>query len=315
MYSKKIVKILSLCIVMCCISSVVLAANKHSIEFPYKYEGDLLPSDAGTSPRWERGFSGGVTYETYYCSVNSGILTIDTAKGPSPTEGAYYVLPGEYSDFADEFYPFPDPTNPWNVNFDSGYTVELKFKMDAIQDPNDPNYPPGGKFAFWLYLQEGLHGQANCIQVFTDKITAANSSTPDLLYTGDLTNKFYTLRIVRNPGAYEVVQNVYDLYLDDVLVSENYASPANSAYNQDSFLFGDAAGLSGGTDIKVEIDYIRIDLTGAYKPSYLITDFNEDRETDFSDFAMLAQSWVLSTDTDTAGHINCSDPNNADICE
>ena len=317
MYSKKLIMILALFMAIGCISSGTFAANKNSINFQYKYEGDLLPSDVGVSPRWERGFSGGNMYETYYCSVSNGILTIDTVQG-SPTESAYYALPGQYSEFSNEFYPFGEEpgaaNNPWNVNFEAGYTVEVKFKIDGIQIPDDPAYPEG-KFAFWLYFQEGLHGQANCIQVFPGKIAAVNSITPDILYTGDLTNKFYTLRIVRNPGLAEVVRNVYDFYLDDVLIVERSSSPVNSAYNQDDFSFGDEAGAGGGTDIKVEIDYVRIDLTGAYKPSYLITDINEDRTTNFGDFAVLAQNWVRSTDADTTGHINCNDPNNAAICQ
>lgn len=314
MYSKQIIKILAVCVVLCCISSGAFAANKHSVHFQYKYEGDLLPSDAGTSPRWERGISGGVVYEPYYCGVTDGILTIDTVKGPSTTESAAYFLPGESSELANEFYTYGNASNPWNVNFDAGYTVEVKFKMDGIQIPDDSNYPQG-KFAFWLFMQEGLHGQANCLQIFPDRIAAVNSATPDILYSGDLTDKFYTLRIVRNPGAVEVSRNVYDLYLDDVLVAQNVASPANSAWNQDDFWFGDAAGTNGGTDIKTEIDYLRIDLTGAYKPSYLVTDLNEDRVTDFGDFAVVARNWVLSSDADVTGHIDCTNPANAAICQ
>ncbi|OHB58872.1 MAG: hypothetical protein A2Y12_00455 [Planctomycetes bacterium GWF2_42_9] len=314
MYNNMIIKVLSLCLAISFMSSVVDAANKHSLDFQYKYEGDLFPSDIGTIPRWERGFSGGTDYETYYCSVGDGIFTIDTAKGPSATEGAYYSLPGEYSDFADEFYNFGEPQNPWNVNMAVGYTVEARFKVDAIQIPQDANFPDG-KFAFWLYFQEGLHGQSNCIQVFPNKITAANSSTPNHLYTGDFTNKFYTLRVVRNPGAVEDIQNVYDLYLDNVLIVKGYASPANSSYNQDSFLFGDAAGLGGGTDIKVQIDYIRLDLTGAYAPAYLVTDINEDGFTNFADFAALAQNWLLGSDPEIEGFVDCINPANSEICQ
>ena len=307
-------RMLSLCTLLCCISSVSFAANKHSNDFQYKYEGNLLPSDAGISPRWERVIAGGNANEAYYCSATNGILTIDTVKGPGMTESAYYCLPGEYSEVCNEFYTWGNASNPWNVNMDIGYSIEIKFKMDGIQIPVDPTYPEG-KFAFWLYMQEGLHGQANCIQVFPNKIAAVNSSTPDVIYTGDLTNKFYTLRIVRKPGAVEVVRNVYDFYLDDSLIAANLSSTANAAYNQDDFWFGDAAGGGGGTDIKIEIDYIRIDLTGAYKPSYLITDLNEDTATDFGDFATMAQNWVLSTDADIAGHIDCTNPSNANICQ
>jgi hypothetical protein len=314
MRTKTFIKVVALCVALSCISSVALAVSKHSNSFQYKYEGNFLPSDANTSPRWERGFSGGNVYETYYCSTNSGILTIDTAQGPSATEGAYYALPGEYSNLINEFYTWPDPANPWNVNMDLGYTVEIKFKVDGIQIPDDPNYP-GGKFAFWIYLEEGLHGQLNCVQIFPDKIAAVNSSTPDILYTGDLTNKFYTLRIVRNPGAVEVVQDVYDFYLDDVLIASGISSPATAAYDQDALMFGDAAGGYGGTDIKIEIDYLRIDLTGAYQPTYLVSDIDENRVTDFSDFALLAKTWLLSTDVDVAGYIDCTNPVNVGICQ
>jgi hypothetical protein len=318
MYSRNTIKISLFFVVLSFISSFAFAANKGSSEFQYKYEGDLLPSDAGTLPRWERGISGGTPSESFYCSVADGNLTIDTAKGPSPTESAAYSLPGQYSELINEFYTFGDAGNPWDVKMDVGYTIEVKFKMDGIQIPNDSNFPTG-KFAFWLFMQEGLHGMANDIQVFPNKIIAINSATPDILYTGDLTNKFYTLRIVRNPGyAYDapvVIRNVYDIYLDGALIAKNFASDANSAYNQDDFTFGDAAGAGGGTDIKVEIDYVRIDLTGAYKPSYLKTDINDDRITNFSDFAQLAQNWALSTDADVAGHIDCTNPGNASICQ
>jgi hypothetical protein len=311
MDSKRLIKIMV--IIFACINSLAVAVSKNSSDFAFKYEGDLLPSDAAVTPRWERGFSGGNDYETYYCSAGNGIFTLDTAKGPSATEGAYYAMPGEYSDYALEFYGFPDPTNPWNISFDSGYTVEAKFKIDAMQILNDPNYK--AKFCFWLYLEEGLHGQSNCIQVWPDKITAANSNTPDVLYTGNLTDGFHVLRIVRNPGAVEVVQNVYDMYLDGALIANDYASPVTAAYNQDSFLFGDAAGMSGGTDVKVEIDYIRFDLTGAYTPSYVISDINEDRQTDFIDFAALAEVWLLSSDPQVTGYIDCMNPANADVCQ
>jgi hypothetical protein len=299
------------------LSSITFGADKSSSDFQYKYEGDALPSDAATSPRWERGIAGGITNEGFYCSAAGSILTIDTVKGPSATESASYSLPGQYSELANEFYPFGEEpgaiNNPWDVRMNIGYTVEVKFKMDSIQIPEDPAYPEG-KFAFWLYLQEGNHGQSNCLQVFPGKITAANSVTPDVLYTGDLTNKFYTLRVVRNPGTVEERRNVYDIYLDGVLIADNQASPVNSAYNQDDFTFGDAAGVNGGTDIKVEIDYVRIDLTGPYTP-YLITDLNQDTRTSFQDFAVIAQNWAMSSDAALAGSIDCTNALNAGRCQ
>ena len=314
MYSNKSIKVLAICLILGCISSVTFADAKHSNNFQYKYEGDFFPSDTNTSPIWERDIWGGLEFETYYCSVSSGIFTIDTAKNPTAGDSAYYLMPGEYSSMSNEqFYTYGDAGNPWNVDFASGYTLEVKFKMDGIQDPCDPAYP-GGKFAFWLQSREGLHGQINNVQIFPDKIVAVNSTTT-ILYSGDLTDKFYTLRIVRNPSALDVTQNLNDYYLDDVLIAEGVSSNITSAYNQDDFVFGDAARGYGGTDIKVEIDYLRFDMTGAYTPAYLITDINKDRVTDFADFAALAQNWLLYSDPDIGGYIDCSDPINAAICQ
>ena len=73
--------------------------------------------------------------------------------------------------------------------------------------------------------------------------------------------------------------------------------------------------MSGGTDIKVEIDYVRFDLTGAYTPSYLVTDIDENAATDFGDFAALAQNWMLYSNPDFDDYVDCRDPNNADICQ
>lgn len=316
MYRTLIIKLVTTCVVLGGMGSVTLAANRHSNDFQFKYEGDLLPSDVGITPRWERSIAGGVINETFYNSVADGILTIDTVKGPSATEGAIYFLPGETCNLLpaeDGFYTNGDPTNPWDVDFGTGYTVEVKFRMDSMQIPDDPCFPDG-KFAFWLYAREGLHGQASSCQVFTNKIILTNSEPNEVLYAGDLTDKFYTLRIVRNPGFVEDVTEVYDFYLDGVLIAENRVG-VGVAYNQDDFQFGDGAGGSGGTDIKVEIDYVRIDLTGAFAPPYLITDINEDTFTDVRDFAALAHNWNLYSDPDMAGYVDCADPNNADICQ
>lgn len=314
MTKKIIINIFAGCVIMSMLVSAAFSDSKHSNDFQIKYEGNALPSDAGVSPQWERYMAGGVANEPFYCSVSDGVLTIDTVKGPSSTESAYYLLPGEWSEFVNEFYGYHDPANPWNPDLLLGYTIEVRFRMDpAIQIPENPTYPDG-KFGFWLYMLEGLHGQSCTIQVFPGKIVRTGS-VDEVLYSGDLTDKFHILRIVRHPGAIEEVLDVFDVYLDGVLIAEKISGSGNSAWNQDEFYVGDAAGGSGGTDIKVGIDYVRIDFTGAYEPSYLVSDVNKDLVTDLEDFALLAYNWLLYSDPDTAGFIDCTDPLNAERCQ
>lgn len=300
--------------------------SKDSQQFQYKYECDFLPSDVNTVPRWERSITGGVAAESLFCSVSSGILTIDTLTTPGPLEAASYSVPGIVSSLIDpsgEFYTLGDPSNPWQPDVNQGYTVEMKFKVIGVADPN-------ATFAFWLYAQEAAAGYSNNWQIYTDKIVTHKSSGRETHHTGDLTDQMHVLRVVRkantvptNPSSPE---GLYDLYLDGVAIATNTAG-VGSAYNQNDLSFGDAAGGSGGTDIDVEIDYVRFDLTGPYTPpgvgpdpvcgddGILIRDLDGNCRTDLGDFAMVANNWLSSTDPADASPIDCTNPANAGICE
>ncbi len=297
--------------------------SKDSEGFQFLYEGDLLPSDSSVIPEWERIIGGGNEFESAYVSAANGILTIDTFTTPSLDESAFYYLPGTNCAFLDtpggEVYTFGDPQNPWQPDVSKGYTVEMKFQIKNIQDPES-------SFAFWLSLREGSAGWLFDCQIFENKIVTTGSNT---VYNGDLTDAMYVLRVVRRPSPgpkdSQNPDQVFDLYLDGQLIASDLTG-GNAAWNQWDISFGDEAGGSG-TDVEVDIDYLRFDLLGAYTPpgvgldpvcgdeGYPVADIDEDCDVDFADYAKIANNWLYNTDPAGISPVDCTDPSNADICQ
>jgi len=222
-----------------------------------------------------------------------------------------------------EFYTWGSAENPLQPDVNKGYTIEMRFKVLGIGN-NDAT------FAFWLYAQEGYSGWSVNWQFYTDKIVTHTTAQRFTHYTGDLTDQMHVFRVVRKantrPKDVNNPEGVYDLYLDGALIAAD-TTGVGSAWNQDELVFGDAAEGSGATDINVEVDYVRFDLTGAYTPpgvgpdpvcgddGFLNTDLNGDCSNDLGDFAMVANNWLASTNPAAGAPIDCTDPANAAICE
>ena len=79
--------------------------------------------------------------------------------------------------------------------------------------------------------------------------------------------------------------------------------------------------MTGFAESHVEVDYIRWDDGNAWHPSqcgvggYLKGDINRDCFVDLTDVATFTQGWLLSTDPDNSGYVDCSDPGNGDLCK
>jgi hypothetical protein len=316
-------KILYYIFVNILLAASLFAYNKDSSGFQFLYEADLLPSNGNTFPQWERLIIGGNEFEPAYASVSDGVLTIDTFSTPGLDESAYYFLPGTNSALlnlsGEEVYSFGDPSNPWQPDVSKGYTVEMKFQVRNILDPD-------ARFAFWLNAREGSSGWSFDCQFYENKIVTTGPTT---VYNGDLTDEMHVFRIVRRPSPGpkdpQNPDNVFDLYLDGQPIALEM-SGVNAAWDQFDISFGDEAG-GIGTDVDVDIDYLRFDLLGAYTPAgigedpvcgdegYAIADINGDCAVDFEDFAQIARNWLLNSNPTSVSPIDCNDPLNESICQ
>ncbi|OHB44330.1 MAG: hypothetical protein A2Y13_12765 [Planctomycetes bacterium GWC2_45_44] len=258
--------------------SPVMAANRASEDFTgANFEGGTLmslapiPWDCMQTPAAEAAFS----------SSNGSVLHADII----PTGNLAWVLPGEcggaYAPAANRHYPnYPDPTainNPWKANMavvqypapdytpiaGNGYTMEMRLQMlDSVA--------AYGVFGLGIYAGEGGDASLWDINIFKDKIMTSSGT---VFYTGDLSDAMHTIRILRYGGG--MAHNpVMDLYVDGVL---EYTATKDAggffygcAWDQNWLYLGN---MAGGARYDANIDYIRMDFTGAYtvpEPATLI---------------------------------------------
>lgn len=183
-------------------SSAAFPASKHSNDFQIKYEGNALPSDASVSPQWERYMAGGVANEPFYCSVSDGVLTLDTVKGPSATRRAPIIFfPASGVSLSTSFIiirilPIPGiPICRWAIRLKSGSVWTRRFRSRKTRRIPTASLV-SGCICWKVFSRTILHHSG------LSRKNRQDRSIDEVLYTGDLTDKFHILRIVRHPGGY-----------------------------------------------------------------------------------------------------------------
>lgn len=139
----------------------------------------------------------------------------------------------------------------WNdiLNHANGWTVEFRFRV------SEPHTTGGGVFGI-IFADSSQAGSYHAWR-FSDVnvFHPANGFVPMLDDPFDFT-EWTTVRVLELPGA-----NGAYIWVNDVLVVEEHLS-ANNAFNR--VWIGHNTGLI--TSGAVEIDYLRADTTGAYRP-------------------------------------------------
>ncbi|OHB55056.1 MAG: hypothetical protein A2Y12_10435 [Planctomycetes bacterium GWF2_42_9] len=236
-----------------------------------KFEGDTLMTQASTP--WDL-MQTSTAVETTYSSSDGSVLHADII----PSGNLAWVLPGEcgaaYAPAANRHYPnYPDPlavNNPWKANMavvqypapdynpivGTGYTMEVRLQMlDSVA--------AYGVYGLGIYAGEGGDATLWDINIFKDKIMTSGGT---VFYNGDLSDTMHTIRILRDGGG--MAHNpTMELYVDGTKV---YTATKDAggffygcAWDQNWLYLGN---MAGGARFDANIDYLRMDFTGAYVP-------------------------------------------------
>jgi hypothetical protein len=219
-------KIVLLLVIVSFVSSLQ-AATKLSDDFPYKYEGNVLPSAASPSYVYA---SGNGTAEASYATVNNGILKIDTDSDGADNDSAWYTF---------------DDVGVWNPGAAGPFTIEIR--MRSL--PN--NAASYNAWFQWYDINSSI-----LLQVWFNKVYLNGIEVTGL----DNQSAFHTFRIVSDTYSDSADQK-FDLYRDGILIIND--APNNANFAGSHFEFGDMAGLA---ESNVEIDYIRWDDSNAWEP-------------------------------------------------
>ncbi len=213
---------------------------KDSGNFDHNYEGDVSPLSIGSgnltfdtllrngSPLPDLGTYGGGA--GYIGDSLGGILDLKTAKA-TPSPGNSYIYFGKSTDF-----------NPA-----VGWTVE--FRVKALSS-NDASGPREGL----AFSAGGHNGQAAWLEIGTDRVQTSYSSSGSIVGQ-DNSADFVTYRMAVLPGGQS-----WNLYRNGETLSGYNSTVAGAS---DVLSFGDQSGTGLGHH---QIDYIRVDTSGAFAP-------------------------------------------------
>ena len=137
-----------------------------------------------------------------------------------------------------------------------GFTIEFQFK---ITTKDTTGYGP-----FGMNAGDGGTNQYNVHGFPWNKIQYANPAMNDTtLYTGDFTDRFYTYRIAEPSydGAFNGGTGDTHTWLDGQLLRNDLTG---YQYSIETIRWGCVSGYM--KDGQVQLEYIRIDVTGGYTP-------------------------------------------------
>jgi len=240
---------------------------KDSVDFLYKYEFDVDPTnanqidlDGNSKPDWVQAGSGTMTLTA------QGTVVIDSG----PASSAYY---DSGIARADSLWP--------NVGFtvEEGFTLE--WRMKVISDT-------GATAAFALVAAAADDDELPVLEIGDDLISQAGISLALDGQVIDHSDGFHTFRLVRDAADNS---DKWWLWRDDELLTPSGFSVPRD-YERNALYIGDFGGLYDGI---VEIDYFRL-TPGAFTPVPIVGDANGDGRVDEADAALLAANWLKETD-------------------
>jgi len=230
-------------------SLTALDGTLDSSAFAGKYEGNVLPQNAGVgfaltdvngvfgtaSDPASLGSGGGVDY-----------LRLDTDTNVS-------VPANQFGD--GYFWVKNDGSGTWNPHDSSigGYTIELR----AIVRPTN-----SGQFgAAVRMIDQNTDG---LVQFFNDKIIGPNDSAASgAVATADNSDTWHTFRIASYSPPGSSAGQIFQVWRDGVEIAPALAQ--NTNFLGEQLWFGDL--VSGSAEVNIDIDYLRWDTTGAWAPA------------------------------------------------
>jgi len=215
-----------------------------SSAFAGKYEGNVLPQDAGlgfslvdpnsiygtASDPASLGSSGGVDF-----------LRLDTDTNIPATQ------------FGDAYFWLKDDGGTWDPHDSAlgGYTIELRAIVRATNS---------GQYGF--AVREIDQNTDGLIQFFRDKIIGPNDTAASgAVSTAANDDDWHTFRIASYAPGNTNPSQIFRIWRDGVEIAQ---VAQNTNFLTESLWFGDL--VSGTAEVNIDIDYLRWDTTGAYAP-------------------------------------------------
>jgi len=220
-----------------------------SSAFAGKYEGDVLPQNAGLGfVLGDPNAIFGTPADPASLASSGGVdyLRLDTDTNTS--------LPAnQYGDAY--FWKKTDGVGTWNPDDSSigGYTVELRAIIRASNS---------GQYGF--AVREIDQNTDGLVQFFKDKIIGPNDSAASgAVPTADNSDTWHTFRIASYSPPGSSAGQIFQVWRDGVEIAPALAQ--NTNFFPESLSFGDL--VSGSAEVNVDIDYLRWDTTGAWAPA------------------------------------------------
>ena len=207
--------------------------QKKSENFTYKYECDVLPTNA--TPAFIMHPLNNRTTEADYASTDGEILTINTNTDGAGTANDIfgYQLAG-------------GPGTAWDVTAIGPFTVEIRTKI-----------MPNNSASYGAILKMQDINSSGIFQMFFNKLVMGATTVSTALNN----DEFHVIRIASFAPTGSSAGQVYRVWRDKELLGD---SGQFSVYQTINLSFGDI--LSGSAEVNFQIDYLRWDFTGAYEP-------------------------------------------------
>jgi len=222
--------------------AATLDGTKDSSLFTYKYEGNVLPQNAGL------GFAlvdpnsiYGTPSDPASLGTSSGVdyLTINTDTNLT-------VTANQYGD--GYFYSVGGASSSWNPNFAGGFTVELR----TIVHPSN-----SGTYGAGLAAQDS--NSSGLFQFFYNKMIVELDTVSPMVNN----DTWHTFRIASYSPDDSSAGQIYQVWRDGVDLG-TFAQNTNS-YSPPNLLLGDF--ISGAAEVNFDVDYLRWTTEGAYAPA------------------------------------------------
>jgi len=214
--------------------------------FPYKYEGDVLPTAAGL------GFV--LTDPNNIAATASNPASLGSAGGVDylriDTDTNAVIANNQFGDV----WNYKVTGGTWNPDDSAlgNFTVEFRAIIRATNS---------GSFGFAVAMVD--QNSNGLMQFFNDKVIGPNDSAAvGAVPTASNADTWHTFRIASySPGGSSANQ-IFQVWRDGVEIGQL----ANNVNFLGEFLaFGDY--VSGSAEVNIDIDYLRWDDTGAYSPA------------------------------------------------
>lgn len=227
--------------------AATLNGTMDSSLFPYKYEGDVLPTAAagldfvrvGSAAVEADSASLGVDGSTNYLHINT-----DSNSTGSDLFG-YKVNGGTLNN------PGGDPDNTWNPDYPGPWTIEIRARVLAS---NSGTYGA---------IVQGSDGNtAGRMQLFDEKVKVESAEYLEAGGNGANADAFHVFRIASYmpDWAQTGPDQVVEYWRDGVYIGQTSDDTEFTTMLQ----FGDV--LAGAEEVNFQVDYLRWTYQGAYAP-------------------------------------------------